>query len=171
MYSWLPDLVSVDPWSDETYNNLYNIFCREIRDYSLYYKAYPVSIYKDMEDGKEKIFWHLTSRESKIKKTPRRKKKYQNSEKGPRLPDLRRCERLQWIKVFITQARNSELLSFDYEEGDKTIKTYIWFKEEKFVVILKKMKNSSKRILTTSFYVDKQYTYDDFQRKYNNRIK
>ena len=127
-----------------------------------------------MEDGKELIFWHLTTRKIKPVKIPRRKQKFypegQEYIESERLLDMRRCERLPWIKPLIEHPDEPEILSWDYEEGDRTIKTYIWIKDDNFVVIMKKYPNRRRRLIT-SFYVDKAYTREDFARKYANRIK
>jgi len=61
-------------------------------------------------------------------------------------------------------------LAWDYEEGDGTIKTYVWFSSHDFVVIMKKMRDASRRLIT-SFYIDRDYTRRDFRRKYEARIK
>jgi len=71
MPDWLPDIVCVDPWTQSTYDMLYRIFCRDIRDHDLRYIGNEVWIFPDMEDGREKIFWHLTTRYIKIIKMPR----------------------------------------------------------------------------------------------------
>ena len=62
------------------------------------------------------------------------------------------------------------MLVWDYEEGDLTIKTYVWLKEYDFIVIMKKYPDDKRRLIT-SFYVDKFYKRKDFERKYANRIK
>ncbi|HDH00568.1 MAG TPA: hypothetical protein ENG80_02010 [Nitrospirae bacterium] len=85
-----------------------------------------------------------------------------------RLPDLRRCERLPWIKPLIEHPAEVETLAWDYEEGDQTIKTYVWIKDYDFVVIMKKYPDGQRRLIT-SFYVDSAYTKQDFERKYANR--
>ncbi len=41
---------------------------------------------------------------------------------GTRLPDLRRSERLPWARPMINNAGQPEVLDWDYEEGDGTIK-------------------------------------------------
>ncbi len=127
-----------------------------------------------MEDGKEKIFWHLTTREIKPKKIPRRKRKFypvnRKDTEGERLPDFRRCERLPWIKPLIENPLQPEVLAWDYEEGDQRIKTYVWIEKYDFVVIMKKYPDGKCRLIT-SFYVDNKYKRDDFKRKYSNRIK
>jgi len=174
MPDWLPEMATVNPWSEATYEMLYEIFCRDIRDYNLRYIGNNVWIFREMEDGKEKIFWHLTARKTIQKKIPRRKRKFypdgQTDIEPERLPDLRRCERLPWVKPLIEHPSKSEVLAWDYEEGDRTIKTYIWIKDHDFVVIMKKYPDGKRRLIT-SFYVDKPYKRKDFERKYANRIK
>lgn len=173
MPDWLPEIVCVDPWTDTTYDMLYGIFCRDIRDYDLRYFDNKVWIFAEMEDGREKIFWHLTTRSEKKEKIPRRKKKFfpldQIYLNEDRYPDLRRCERLPWIRALIEQARDTEILAWDYEEEDLTIKTYLWLKDHNFVVIMKKYPNGVRRLIT-SFYIDKFYKRQDFERKYAKRI-
>ncbi len=68
MLEWLPGKANINPWTEDTYELLYEIFCRDIRDYDLRYIGNNVWIFPDTEDGKEKVFWHLTTRSSKIKR-------------------------------------------------------------------------------------------------------
>lgn len=63
---WLPEMVQVSPWrtggSDDTFEMLYHIFCRDIKNQTLKFYEHSVWFFNEFEDGKEKIFWHLTSR-------------------------------------------------------------------------------------------------------------
>lgn len=174
MPDWLPEIATVNPWTEDTYEMLYGIFCRDIRDHNLRYIGNDVWIFREMEDGKEKIFWHLTTRDVKRKKIPRRKRKFysegQTDIETERLPDLRRCERLPWVKPLVEHPSEPEVLAWDYVEGDRTIKTYIWIKDYDFVVIMKKYPDNKRRLIT-SFYVDRSFKRKDFERKYANRIK
>jgi hypothetical protein len=174
MPEWLPAKALVSPWTLNTYEVLYEIFCRDIRDYALRYKGNDVWIFKDMEDGKETVFWHLTTRETKPVKVPRRKRRFcsavQPREERERLPDLRRCERLPWVRPLIEHPSDPEVLAWDYEEGDRTIKTYVWIKDYDFVAIMKRYPDQKRRLIT-SFYVDTKFKRDDFERKYSDRIK
>ena len=70
----------------------------------------------------------------------------------------------------IENAKELEVLAWDYEEGDLTIKTYVWLKDLDFTVIMKKYPDNKRRLIT-SFYVDKDYKRKDFERKYANRLK
>ena len=176
MPDWLPELLKVNPWTAHTYDMLYRIFCRDIRDGALSYAGHRIWFFRDMDDGKEGIFWHLTSRENKRKPIPRRKQRHyprgqtHEPETSERYPDMRRCERLNWVKPLTEHTTDPEMLVWDYEEGNGTIKTYVWIKDDDFVVILKKYPDGARR-LVTSFYVDSEYTKKDFERKYANREK
>jgi hypothetical protein len=174
MPEWLPEIATVNPWTNITYEMLYEVFCRDLRDNNLKYIGCDVWIFPEMEDGKEIIFWHLTTRENKSKTVPFRKRRFypegQSATEAERLPDLRRCERLPWVKPLIEHPSAPEVSAWDYEEGDRTIKTYVWIKESDFVVIMKKYPDGKRRLIT-SFYVDNTYTREDFRRKYANRIK
>ncbi len=123
---------------------------------------------------KDSLFWHLTTRSVKKIKIPRRKKKFYPAGQAyiddGRYPDLRRCERLPWVRASIEKAGEPEVLAWDYEEGDLTIKTYVWLKDYDFTVIMKRFPDNKRRLIT-SFYVDKSYKRKDFERKYANRIK
>ncbi len=176
MPEWLPNLLTVMPWSvPGTYDMLYSVFCSDIRDVDLRYETCPVWFFNDMEDGREKLFWHLTSRENKAKLIPRRKRRFYPTEQThdpqetERFPDMRRCERLNWVKPLLDHPCAPEMLAWDYEEGDGVIKTYLWIKEYDFLVVMKKYANGTYRLIT-SFYVDK-HNVKVFKRKYNNRIK
>ena len=173
MLDWLPAKFNVDPWKEDTYDKLYFIFCRDIRDSNLKYRDFSVWIFPDREDGNETIFWHLTSREQKNEDIPRRKRKYYReaqSEEKVRIPDFRRCERLPWVKPMVEHPDVAEMLCWDYMEGDGTIKTYVWLREVDFVVIMKKYPDESRRLIT-SFYVDSEYKRKDLERKYANGIQ
>ncbi|MFO7738102.1 MAG: hypothetical protein R6V46_06515 [Desulfatiglandaceae bacterium] len=174
MPEWLPEKALVSPWTLNTYEVLYEIFCRDIRDYALRYKGNDVWIFRDMEDGKETVFWHLTTRETKPARVPRRKRRFYSAvqlrEERERLPDLRRCERLPWVRPLIEHPSDPEVLAWDYEEGDRTIKTYVWIKDYCFVAIMKRYADQKRRLIT-SFYVDTKFKRDDFERKYSDRIK
>lgn len=174
MPEWLPEKICVNPWTAETYNVLYDIFCRDIRDADIYYRGYSVWIFREMDDGREKIFWHLTTRDVKPIPIPRRKRRFypkdQTHTKAERYPDLRRCERLPWVRPLIEHSFDEKVTAWNYEEGNGTIRTYIWIRNFDFVVIMKKYSDGKRRLIT-SFYVDKPYTRKDFERKYGNRIK
>lgn len=169
--SWLPAMAEVNPWTADTYDMLYAIFRRDLVTSQPRYCGQQVWYFRDMEDGKEALFWHLTSREVKPKPVPRRMRKYaaEIQVQPGRYPDLRRSERLPWVRPMIENSQQPEVLAWDYKEGDGDIHTYLWLKNLDFVAIMKKYPDGRCR-LVTSFYVDQEHTRRTFERKYATRI-
>jgi hypothetical protein len=153
--SWLPDLFQVNPWSEDTYDELYDLFQDDFVASKPLFEGLAVWFFPEIEDGKLKIFWHLTSR-------------YDKESKG-RLPDLRRSERLPWVRPFIEQTQRPEILFWDYEEGGGEVKTYIWLESCNFVVILKKYPDRRRRLIT-SFFIEFNNYQHKLRKKYKNRL-
>jgi hypothetical protein len=172
--AWLPVKAQVDPWSygagQDTYEILYEIFRRDFVISKPRYLAREIWYFGVIEDGKEAIFWHLTTRNIKKKPLPRRMRGVVEEipVEEERYPDLRRSERLPWIRPLIENSVQPEVLAWDYKEGDGNIHVYIWIKSGDFVVIMKKYPDNRCR-LVTSYFVDNDYTKSDFERKYKNR--
>lgn len=152
---WLPPMVSVDPWTQKTFDILYFIFKRDFKDNQPVYKGHKVWFFPEMEDEKEVIFWHLTHRKDRKTKE--------------RLPDPRRCERLPWIRKIIENSKRPEVLVWDYKEGDGSIRTYLWLKDFDFLVLMKKYPDGRQRLIT-SYYVDYPHKRRRLEKKYKKRI-
>ncbi|WP_293652838.1 hypothetical protein [Thiolapillus sp.] len=152
---WLPDLFPVNPWQHDTYEALYRLFEHDFKHSQPVYEGRAVWFFPEMEYGKEKIFWHLTSREDKVT--------------GDRFPDLRRSERLPWVRPMLDLPEKPEVLAWDHQEGDGTIKTYVWLEDDDFVVIMKKYPDGRRRLIT-SFWVEYRNTRRKLRKKYERRI-
>lgn len=153
---WLPDLFPVNPWGHDTYDALYRLFRRDFIESQPVYQRHIVWFFPEIEDGKEQIFWHLTSRNDK--------------ETGERLPDPRRSERLPWVRSTLDQAQRPEVLAWDHEEADGTIKTYVWLENYDFVVILKKYPDGRRRLIT-AFWVEYSNAKRKLRKKYERRLR
>ncbi len=77
MPDWLPEMFCVDPWGHSTYDELYRVFCADIKNARLQYAGQRVWFFPDKDDGKEVLFWHLTTRDQRKTVVPRRKRKFQ----------------------------------------------------------------------------------------------
>jgi hypothetical protein len=157
--AWLPAIISVSPWGANTYDALYEVFERDLKSAYLTYLGYNVWFYPDTEEeGKETIFWHLTTREDR-------------DNPPDRLPDLRRCERLHWIRLLIERCpdRDGHILDWDHEEGDGSIKTYIWLQHHDFLIILKKLPDGRRRLIT-SYHLDNAHQRNKTRKKYERRL-
>lgn len=152
---WLPEMYPVNPWTEKTYELLYEIFQKDFVNNQPQYRGYVVWFFPEEEDGKEVVFWHLTSRE--------------DNAVGERIPDLRRSERLPWARPMLDNPDKPEVLDWDYEEGDGSIKTYVWLKDYDYLVVLKKYKDGRRRLIT-SFWIEYQNFRDKLEKKYKQRF-
>ena len=119
---WLPQMLAVDPWTHDTFDRLYAVFERDFKDSQPIYEDKAVWCFPEMEEGKEVIFWHLTQRKDELSRE--------------RLPDMRRGERLPWVRALIENSNKPEVLAWDYKEGGGSINTYLWLRDFDFLVII-----------------------------------
>jgi len=154
--SWLPEALDLSTWTEKTYDMLYKIFEKDFILSKPVFNNRPVWYFPEREEGREVIFWHLTSR-------------YEEYAGGGRVPDLRRSERLPWVKPTIDNSSEPEVLTWDYKEGNGSIKTYVWLKDFSYVVIMKKYKDNGRRLIT-SFYLDYPHEETKMMKKYQGRI-
>lgn len=152
---WLPPMVSVSPWTRDTFNRLYSVFEQDFKRSQPVYRGNTVWFFPEKEEGKELIFWHLTHREDK--------------DTGERLPDMRRCERLPWIRAAIENSDKPEVVDWDYGEGDGSVKTYLWLRDFDFLVLMKKYRDGRRRLIT-SYFVDYPHKRRKLEKKYKARV-
>ena len=153
--AWLPPLFAVNPWTATTFDALYAVFKADFLDSTASYGSHRVWVFPNQERDKVLIFWHLTEKEDKAV--------------GGRVADLRRAERLPWSRPMLDNITDPQVTHWDYVEGDKTVKTYVWLKDFDFVIVLKRMPNLSRRLIT-SFHVDYANKKRDLERKYSQRL-
>ena len=95
---WLPPLVLCHDWNrfSDYERKIYSIFCKDFIDTRPLFEGLPVYIRKEPRvDGWVQTFFHVTSSEYTHGKT--------------RDPDIRRCERIRWIRAFIDFMKNSAM--------------------------------------------------------------
>ena len=155
---WLNEMVVVDPWTQNTFDELYAIFRRDlVLAPAPRLNGQRIWIANDLRDGKEECFWHITHKE--------------DEGTGIRMPNPRRCERLPWVRCMIDHAVEPEILIWDYEEPDHAVKTHIWLRDHDFLVVLKKLRRPSYR-LVTAFYIEHPESYRrSLESKYRRRIR
>lgn len=152
--------------SENLFNYLYSIFHSNFVENKTYLagKIYIDPKSHDLEGNKEKIFWHLISREEKEIYWENGIKKFRS--RG-RYPDYRRAERIGWVKEILENHTHEKIKLFYHRESNKKrdIRLYLWAYKDDFIVILQKLGKSSS-FLVTSFYIDHQGKRDDYQKRY-----
>ena len=150
--SWLPRLLTISPWGANTFDLLYELFHSDFIASRTYYQKSPVGFSRDKEDGKEKIFWHITTREDK--------------ESAQRLADFRRCERLPWLKAILENAHDSAILNWEDIGDDGTTRVYVWLKDYDYIAIMKRTKKGF-LILLTAYWLEYENAKRKLMKKYN----
>lgn len=160
--SWLPDMISVDGEWEAVLLRLYVIFERDIKNGNPMLNSRMVWYERKKKDGNkyEEGFWHLIERENKKAKE--------------RQFDPRRSERLPWCKPTIENSSQSEVLTWDFEEADGQVNTYIWLVNCDYVAILVRIptdKFGDVYKIITAYYVDGDSRKRNFRKKYDNRLQ
>ncbi len=159
---WLPDMISVDGDITKIVALLYRIYKRDFSRNKKNFQGCYVWCEQQPSSWSgrtyEKSFLHLITRFD-----------YETEE---RLFDPRRSERLPWCGAVIENTDRSEIVYWDYKEGNKSTRTYIWLKEFDYVVILQKrsLRKFDVYFLITAFHVDGASKRINLERKFKNRL-
>lgn len=143
----LPELILFNGDWEKYEERLYEIFKRDFLDSRPYFKkVLPVGIKKEpKEKGKEATFWHIVScgKEGKM-----------------RLHDLRKCERIGWIRPVIESFPDCEIKAWLVRRG-REIRICLCYGNWDYVVILRKMR--SYVLLITAYPAESQQTKNQLQ--------
>ena len=157
---WLPPLVYYDSresWK-EYEDRIYSIFRADFLDTIPCFENQPVQIrHYPIEYGKEDAFYHITT--------------CCDHQCGQdRVPDLRRCERIKWVRSFIenyqcntSQCSPCKGIKLWREPYKSTFRVHLLFEEERYTVVLEPRRDYC--LLITAFYLD----YDHSLRKQLNQ--
>ncbi len=149
----------------EIYNYLYGFFRRDfVQHQTMLNGIIHISPRSHLlEDGKERDFWHLTSRDRSFQV----KEGNRYVTKKERLIDYARSERIEWVRQIIANHGHARIKLFYYQESnaDRDIRLYLWAFQDDFVVILQKL-GRSRSFLVTSFYIDHAAKRKDYENRY-----
>ena len=157
---WLPELLDTNGSWHEILDRLYSVFEEDFKNSKPTFDGLPVwwDRRQDGGDPHEEGFWHLITKDD---------------EKGDRVPDFPRAQRLKWCRAVIDNCSTSDVMAFDYAEGSGKVRTYLWLYQCDYVVILEKVVRRGKALafmLLTAFPLDGASRRRAMQRKYENRV-
>jgi len=143
--TWLPDLVHLSDYGgdwEKYINAVFAVFYRDFIESQPKLAGCWVRCRRDpMFDGKEAGFWHCVS---------------DGPDELNRIPDMRRCEAIGWIRAVIDNVENCDFWP-NYRKREK--RWCIWFNET-FIVILgerKRRRDGFKYMkLITSYYTEEE---------------
>jgi len=84
--------------------------------------------------------------------------------------DVYRSQRLHWVKYHIEEKKKENMLVYSVKEpiGNRT---YVYNKDEKYVVVLEPLRNKDEYYLLSAYYVrGKDAKRNKFEKKYKRRL-
>lgn len=161
---WIPDLELCCDLSHfkEYENHIYQIFRNDFIDSYPLFDAKRVKIrHEPIVFGKEEAFYHVTCQDY--------------AKNRQRNPDLRRCERIRWVRSFIENyACDSSACDFCdgiklWDEKYKSnVRTHILLEEERYMVVVEKRPKYC--LLITAFYFDQDHRLRKTLQRYNRAV-
>lgn len=155
--SWLTPLVRLEDHGGNWQRYIDAVYAIFYRDFIIppypQFRGNHVCIGRQMIDGKERTFWHVIST---------------GNVEQQRIPDLRRCERIGWIRPIIEHEGDPAVLSWPNQRKGAP-RQVLWVQQVDFVVILNKRPNCW--WLWTAFITDREHTRKKFIKEYNNWLK
>ena len=120
---------------------------------------------KEGESSMETLFNHLTTRNDE-------------DENGNGLKsrsfEMHRSVRLHWIKYHIEELKKDNIQIFSYEDRidrKDIIRTYIYDKEQEYVIILEPQRSKTDYYLLTAYYINEKKGKKQMKQKYKNKLE
>lgn len=158
-YNELLDILSFD--EKDCKESLRGIFNRDIRNNKRFlFRGKPIypTPKNDGEDSMGNLFNHLT-------------RKKVDKDECHREFDRNRSVRLHWIKYHIEENKKEKMLYFSVNEPRRKIRTYIYDKDEKYVIILEPLRNKTAYYLLTAYpLMGKDAARNKILKKYKTKL-
>jgi hypothetical protein len=166
-----PELLEILDLSPANRNlSLRGIFNRDIED-NPDFSFRKKRIYPVKSDGKpdmDRQFMHLTCEE--VMEENELGNKY-----SKRVFDKDRSMRLHWIRHHIEERLPDKIEVFSVEERDmrkrqNVIKTYIYDKDEKYIIVLEPQRLGTSYYLLSAYYLNREYGVKEIQKKQKKKL-
>ena len=155
MPTWLPELILLSDHKNEWQRYIDAVFAVFYRDFI---ESQPqldnrwVRCRRDpIYDGKEAGFWHCISG---------------GPDENNRNPELRRCERIGWIRAVIENYKDVLIRTWKTKKKSD-LRVYIWFNENYLVVLGERRRYVQ---LITAFCTDRRHTIRKLKSEYRRSI-
>jgi hypothetical protein len=157
MTEWLPPLVHLSDYQGDFTKYLdavYDHFKADFVDRKAVFEGMPISLKRHPQyQNKEFIFWHVTS---------------EGAVEEERIPDMRRCERIRWIKPIIENANHPDVKKWENKRnGNRRI--CLWVENEDYLVVLDPRKDYI--LLWTAYMTNREHTRVKLRKEYQRFLK
>lgn len=156
-YNDLLDITGMSPHNRKT--SLRGVFDRDITN-NANFKFRTKQITPTPLDGEikmETLYHHLTT---VIVDKKTRRREY----------DVHRSQRLHWVKYHLKETKTRNMLVYSVKEPEGN-RTYVYDKDEKYVIVLEPLRNIDEYYLLSAYYVrGKDAQRNKFEKKYKRRL-
>ena len=150
---WLPALITLDQHGGrwDTYEPaVYAVFKADFIDTVPFFRGMRIGLRRHpMYNNREWAFWHVVQ---------------EGDVEEDRTPDLRRCERISWLRAIIDHAEDTRVLVWENERRGKR-RVLLWLESHDFLVILGP-RNGEYAMLLTAYPTDRGHTRRKLQKEY-----
>lgn len=162
---WIPEIISLSDFDGDWYRYdeyIYSIFVRDFIENPMIFNGKPLRIRRHpMQCEKEQAYFHVTNKDSSLSTT----------DPNDRIPDFRRCERIEWIRLFLEHydcnrgcsGCNGIKVWKEPYKGNK--RWHFLFEEFKFLVIIEERVEYF--LLISGFYIFNDIVMSKKLRRYN----
>ena len=122
--TWLPCLIDTNGDWDETLQRLYQAFCQDFKNGTLWLDGIRVNWDREILPGEkfEEAFWKLiTGEDCTIQQ---------------RVPEFERAKLLSWCAAILRNADDPCIIRWVYREKGR-LRSYLWLRELDYVIVLK----------------------------------
>lgn len=156
--AWLPPLIALDSHGNcwAAYSAaVYAVFKADFIDSQPFLRGRRIGLRREPKyQNREWAFWHVIQEG--------------NVEEG-RTPDLRRCERIGWIRAIIEHAHDPCVKAWENRrDGDRRL--LLWLEPQDFLVVLG-LRGKDYALLITAYPTDRGHTRRKLQREYEQSQK
>ena len=140
---WLPEALSYNDFGgdyEKFFAAVYGIFDRDFKHSRPYFKGQPLTYNSEIDGGKEVVFWHITSSDYAVT--------------GNRELNIRRCERIGWIKPIVEHLDDKAVKVWKNKRGAQT-HILLWLEELDYLIVLRETRRRA--ALVTAIYVDENH--------------
>lgn len=139
-------------------SSLKMVFERDIENNeTLGFRGKKINPVKRERDSMQLLFQHLTTVTDKEVKTKR-------------IFDLKRSERLHWVRYHVEEKKPAKIKVFSVEDPEG-IRTYIFDEEERYVIVLAPYRDGREYYLLTAYHLEEKGNVRKINNKYNRRLK
>ena len=164
-----PELLDILSLSEkERTLSLQMIFKRDIEENpNLNFRSKKIRPIKGEEPEMQLLFRHLTTEEIEVNE--------EGSTYCKRVFEKERSQRLHWIRYHLEEHKKDNIEIFSVKTRDQKkrqdiIRTYIYDKEQKYVIVLEPQRNLHDYYLLTAYYLNKDYGEESINKKLKHKL-